>query len=585
MHFPAAGIFHNIVIVSIDKRYPGHARKIMNAFWGLGQLMFSKTIIVVDKDVDVQNEAEVAWIVGTHYDPERDIQFTRGPVDDLEDASDLPAYGSKMGIDATRKWASEGFTRPWPKRIVTTEAGGAEGRAMWERIRQRMEGVIAELGERVSRGETARRDDARAILDSRDLIAVGVAGRRRCAGAGTARGRRSSACSRFTSTRCRRRCRPRVSARASFASSGRPRRLDAAVGAVRAAARASPAARRSPGFRSPTCSARRAGHVARRVLRGAPRGGARSRSPSCRSICSTTPAPRVDVRARRRPRRLAADRACAVGRRADRRRSRRRPRSPDARSAASARSRRCRATMSVADADDRVRRREAGRAGAAARRQHRVDPGGLAALRPEARAGRADDGRRRRRRRGGGRSGRCSARGGARSRRSAATSGRRRWSRSRRNAPLSRPIGSAMTDAIRLGAVDYLNARPLVYGLELRTDLFSLRFDVPSKCAALLHEGVDRRRHDSVDRIPARARRTASSPASAIASDGPVASVALFTTRPLDRIRIDCRRHQLADVERAAAGAVRASASASSPAFVPMAPDPDGDARGGATRR
>ena len=64
MHFPAAGIFHNIVIISIDKRYPGHARKIMNACWGLGQLMFSKTVIVVDKDVDVQNEAEVAWIVG-----------------------------------------------------------------------------------------------------------------------------------------------------------------------------------------------------------------------------------------------------------------------------------------------------------------------------------------------------------------------------------------------------------------------------------------------------------------------------------------------------------------------------------------
>jgi 3-polyprenyl-4-hydroxybenzoate decarboxylase len=103
------------VIISIDKRYPGHARKIMNACWGLGQLMFSKTVIVVDKDVDVQNEAEVAWIVGTHYDPERDIQFTRGPVDDLDDASDLHAYGSKMGIDATRKWPSEGFTRPWPR--------------------------------------------------------------------------------------------------------------------------------------------------------------------------------------------------------------------------------------------------------------------------------------------------------------------------------------------------------------------------------------------------------------------------------------------------------------------------------------
>ena len=134
MAFPAAGIFHNIVLVSIDKRYPGHARKIMSAFWGLGQLMFSKTIIVVDKDVDVQNEAEVAWIVGTHYDPERDVQFTRGPVDDLEDASDLPALGSKMGIDATRKWASEGFKRTWPTRIVTTPEAGRKAEEVWQRI-------------------------------------------------------------------------------------------------------------------------------------------------------------------------------------------------------------------------------------------------------------------------------------------------------------------------------------------------------------------------------------------------------------------------------------------------------------------
>ena len=121
MHFPAEGIFHNIVLVSIDKRYPGHARKIMNAFWGLGQLMFSKTIIVVDKDVNVQNVSEVAWIAGTHVDPQRDIQFTRGPMDDLENASDLPAYGSKMGIDATRKWLGEGFTREWPRRVVTSD--------------------------------------------------------------------------------------------------------------------------------------------------------------------------------------------------------------------------------------------------------------------------------------------------------------------------------------------------------------------------------------------------------------------------------------------------------------------------------
>jgi hypothetical protein len=94
------------VIVSIDKRYPGHARKIMSAFWGLGQLMFSKCIVVVDKDVNVQDEAEVAWITGTHVDPSRDIQIVTGPVDDLDDAAVMPAFGGKMGVDATRKGPS-----------------------------------------------------------------------------------------------------------------------------------------------------------------------------------------------------------------------------------------------------------------------------------------------------------------------------------------------------------------------------------------------------------------------------------------------------------------------------------------------
>jgi len=134
MHFPAAGIFHNLVLVSIDKRYPGHARKIMHAFWGLGQLMFSKVIVVVDGDVDVQNEAEVAWIVGTHMDPSRDLEIAKGPMDDLENASDLPAFGGKMGIDATRKWPSEGFTREWPSRIRTTEDAGRKAAEIWSRI-------------------------------------------------------------------------------------------------------------------------------------------------------------------------------------------------------------------------------------------------------------------------------------------------------------------------------------------------------------------------------------------------------------------------------------------------------------------
>ena len=135
MHFPAAGIFHNIVLISIDKRYPGHARKIMSACWGLGQLMFSKCVVVVDKDVNVQDPAEVAWIAGTHVDPSRDIEIVKGPVDDLDDAAIAPAFGGKMGIDATRKWPSEGFTREWPKRLRTTDAAAKRAEQLLAQIK------------------------------------------------------------------------------------------------------------------------------------------------------------------------------------------------------------------------------------------------------------------------------------------------------------------------------------------------------------------------------------------------------------------------------------------------------------------
>jgi 4-hydroxy-3-polyprenylbenzoate decarboxylase len=118
INLPIEGVFHNLMIVSIKKSYPGQARKVMNAIWSLGQAMFTKCVIVVDEGIDVQNLAEVTLKVLNHIDPERDIQFMLGPVDSLDHASRLPNYGSKMGIDATRKWASEGFTRPWPDEIV-----------------------------------------------------------------------------------------------------------------------------------------------------------------------------------------------------------------------------------------------------------------------------------------------------------------------------------------------------------------------------------------------------------------------------------------------------------------------------------
>ncbi|HTD23554.1 MAG TPA: UbiD family decarboxylase [Terriglobales bacterium] len=121
VNLPVEGIFHNLMIVSIKKSYPGQARKVMNAIWSLGQAMFTKCIIVVDEDVNVQDIADVTLKALNHIDPERDIQFTLGPVDSLDHASRLPNFGSKMGIDATRKWPSEGFNRPWPDEILMDE--------------------------------------------------------------------------------------------------------------------------------------------------------------------------------------------------------------------------------------------------------------------------------------------------------------------------------------------------------------------------------------------------------------------------------------------------------------------------------
>lgn len=134
MHMPAEGVFHNLMIVSIRKRYPGHARKVMNAIWGLPGAMFTKCIVVVDDDVDVHNLREVAWKALNHIDPERDIQFTLGPVDQLEHASRLPNFGSKMGIDATHKWASEGFARPWPDEIKMDEVTKNKIDELWKRL-------------------------------------------------------------------------------------------------------------------------------------------------------------------------------------------------------------------------------------------------------------------------------------------------------------------------------------------------------------------------------------------------------------------------------------------------------------------
>ena len=134
INLPAEGVFHNLMIVSIRKSYAGHARKVMNGIWALGQAMFTKCIVVVDEDCDVQDLGEVTLRATNNIDPERDIQFTLGPIDSLDHASRLPNFGSKMGIDATRKWPAEGFNRVWPPMIEMDRATKQRVDAIWKKL-------------------------------------------------------------------------------------------------------------------------------------------------------------------------------------------------------------------------------------------------------------------------------------------------------------------------------------------------------------------------------------------------------------------------------------------------------------------
>jgi 4-hydroxy-3-polyprenylbenzoate decarboxylase len=134
VNLPAEGVFHNLMIVAIRKSYAGQARKVMSGIWAMGQAMFTKCVIVVDEDCDVQDVAEVTLRVANNIDPERDIQFMLGPVDSLDHASRLPNYGSKMGIDATRKWAAEGFTREWPPMLTMDKEVKSKVDAIWKKL-------------------------------------------------------------------------------------------------------------------------------------------------------------------------------------------------------------------------------------------------------------------------------------------------------------------------------------------------------------------------------------------------------------------------------------------------------------------
>ena len=133
-HMPAEGIFHNLVFVSIDKQYPGQAYKVMNAMWGQGLMSLAKVLVILDKEVNVQNVQEAWWVALNNIDPERDVRFSMGPMDVLDHSSRAFTYGSKMGIDATRKWPEEGFTRNWPKLIEMDGATKARVDEMWSRL-------------------------------------------------------------------------------------------------------------------------------------------------------------------------------------------------------------------------------------------------------------------------------------------------------------------------------------------------------------------------------------------------------------------------------------------------------------------
>ena len=121
INLPMEGVFHNACLISIKKSYPGQAKKIIHGLWGKGQMMFAKLLIIVDDDVDVQNISYTAWRVLNNVDWKRDVVIAEGPLDDLDHAANFPRYGSKMGIDATRKTREEGMMREWPQELFMSE--------------------------------------------------------------------------------------------------------------------------------------------------------------------------------------------------------------------------------------------------------------------------------------------------------------------------------------------------------------------------------------------------------------------------------------------------------------------------------
>ncbi|RPJ17599.1 MAG: menaquinone biosynthesis decarboxylase [Desulfobacteraceae bacterium] len=118
MELPIEGVFHNCALISIDKKYPGQAKKVINALWGLGQMASTKFIAVFDKDINLRDSGTVVWKLLNNVDPRRDLLMSEGPLDALDHSAPYPNFGGKMGIDATRKTREEGMGRDWPDEIV-----------------------------------------------------------------------------------------------------------------------------------------------------------------------------------------------------------------------------------------------------------------------------------------------------------------------------------------------------------------------------------------------------------------------------------------------------------------------------------
>lgn len=134
VNMPPEGIFHNLVLVSIKKRFPGHARKVINGLWGLGLMMLAKCIIIFDADVDVQNVSQAMFHALNNVDWARDVLIQEGPTDALDHASYSFAFGGKIGIDATRKLPEEGYTRGWPELIQMSPEVKARVDEMWKKL-------------------------------------------------------------------------------------------------------------------------------------------------------------------------------------------------------------------------------------------------------------------------------------------------------------------------------------------------------------------------------------------------------------------------------------------------------------------